>query len=322
MKFGYNSSVCYHRLSWMSLAKTNWSMGIAAGRVVVLTLVVSAVSLAQQATAVHGNTGELVRKAVENEISASNGPMRFMFRGIKTTPRGSTTKIYVETKEATAGVIVAYDGKPLTAAQRADERKRNERFVKNPEELHKKRAQEHEDTERTMRIVRALPDAFLYEEEGEEAGSEEVGRVGDQLMKLRFRPNPNYRPPTHVEEVLTGMQGHLLVDAVHYRIASIDGMLFREVAFGWGILGHLDKGGHFVVHQADVGDNTWEISSMSLKFTGKILLVKSLSIDSTEVYSDFKAVPPDLTFAQALELIRKQIPDAAENPLVSRTTQQ
>ncbi len=38
------------------------------------------------------------------------------------------------------------------------------------------------------------------------------------------------------------MQGYVLVDAVHYRIASIDGTLFKTVGFGWGILGHLDRG--------------------------------------------------------------------------------
>ena len=242
-----------------------------------------------------------------------------MFRGTKTTPKGSTTKIYVETKEATAGVVIAYDGKPLTPAQRVDEQNRNERFLKNPDELRKKRAQEHEDAERTERIIRAMPDAFLFEPEGEQPGSADIGHAGDPLVKLKFRPDPNYRPPSHVEEVLTGMEGDILVDATHYRIASIDGTLFKEVAFGWGILGHLDKGGHFLVHQADVGDNTWEISRMSLKFTGKILLFKNLSIDSTEVYSGFETVSPDLTFAQALDLIKKR-EASGDNPLVSKTS--
>jgi len=31
---------------------------------------------------------------------------RFMFRSTKTTPKGSVTKIYIETKEATAGMVV------------------------------------------------------------------------------------------------------------------------------------------------------------------------------------------------------------------------
>jgi hypothetical protein len=45
---------------------------------------------------------------------------------------------------------------------------------------------------------------------------------------------------------------------------------------------------------------------MSLNFTGKILLLKNLSIQSTEVFSNFKRVPSDLTFAQAIELLKKE----------------
>jgi hypothetical protein len=261
----------------------------------------------------------LVRKAVQNEIrTANNEGAHFLFRGTKTTPKGSTTKLYVETKEATAGLVIAYNGKPLTPDQRRAEEARVQRFVEHPEELRKKREQEHESAERTLRIMRALPDAFLFEYAGEEQGSEGIGRAGDPLIKLTFRPNPRYQPPSRVEEVLTGMQGHVLVDAARYRIASIDGTLFKDVNFGWGILGHLDRGGRFVVHQQVVDDNFWEISSMNLNFTGKILLLRNLSIVSTESFSDFKQVPSDLTFAQALELLKKEESSVAGNSAASK----
>ena len=53
-------------------------------------------------------------------------------------------------------------------------------------------------------------------------------------------------------------QGVILIDPTECRIAKIDGTLFKEVSFGWGILGHLDKGGHFLVEQRDVGDDYLE----------------------------------------------------------------
>jgi hypothetical protein len=257
---------------------------------------------------------ELIRKAVQNEVQAStDDTAHFLFRGTKTTPKGSTTRLYVETREVTAGLVVAYNDKPLAPEQRQAEEARVERFINDPEELRKKREQEHENAERTMRIVRALPDAFLFEYAGEEPGSEGIGRAGSPLVKLKFQPNPRYQPPSRVEEVLTGMQGYVLVDATRCRLASIDGTLFKEVGFGWGILGHLDRGGRFVVQQQEVGDNLWEISGMTLDFTGKILLFKNLSIVSKEIFRDFKQVPTDLTFAQALELLRKEESSEAGN---------
>lgn len=270
---------------------------------------VSAASFAAQSETVsaYHDPADLVRKAVQNEMKAANDDAaHFLFRGTKTTPQGNTTRLYVETNEATAGLVVAYNGKLLTAEQRREEEARVERFLQHPEELKRKREQEHQNAERTLRIIRAIPDAFLFENAGEEPGSESVGQAGRPLVKLKFRPNPHYQPPSHVEEVLTGMEGYVLVDATDHRIASIDGTLFKEVGFGWGILGHLDRGGRFVVQQQGVGDNLWEISSMTLKFTGKILLFKNLSISSTEIFSNFRQVPLGLTFAQALELLKKE----------------
>ena len=172
----------------------------------------------QEPVASQPEPGELVRRVVRNEIqTTSEDTDRFMFRGTKTTPKGSTTKIYVETKEATAGLVVAYNGKALTPNQRRAEEARLERFLNDPEELKKKRKQEREDEERTLRIVRAIPDAFLFEYAGEEVGSAGIGRVGDPLVKLKFRPSPRYQPPSRVEQILTGMQGYVLVDVARYR---------------------------------------------------------------------------------------------------------
>jgi hypothetical protein len=289
-------------------------------------LLLTTASLAAQSQSMtvssYHDPAELMRKAVQNEIKASqDDSAHFLFRGIKTTPQGSTTRLYVETKDATAGLVVAYNGKSLTPEQRQAEEARVERFIRNPEELRKKREQEHEYAERTLRIIRAMPNAFVFEYAGEEEGRDGIGRAGDPLVKLNFRPNPNYQPPSHVEDVLTGMQGYVLVDAASYRLASIDGTLFKEVGFGWGILGHLDRGGRFLVQQQEVGDNLWEVSSMTLKFTGKILLLKSLNISSTEIFSGFKRVAPDLTFAQALDLLKKE-EASVENPTAGKLARQ
>src|SRR5258706_7739660 len=114
-------------------------------RTATLLPLVAGVSLAQQSTVSSAplEPGELVRKTVANEIKASkDDSARFMFRSTKTTPKGSVTKIYIETKEATAGMVVAYNSKPLTPEQRKTELARIERFRNNPEELEKKRRQE------------------------------------------------------------------------------------------------------------------------------------------------------------------------------------
>jgi hypothetical protein len=241
-----------------------------------------------------------------------------MFRGTNTTPKGSTTKLYVESREGTAGMAIAYNGKPLTAEQRQAEEARVSRFITNPEELKKKRKQEQEDEDRSIRIIKAIPDAFLFEYGGEQPGTIDMGKPGDLLVKLNFRPNPQYDPPSRVEQILTGMQGVMLIDAVHNRLALIDGTLFKDVGFGWGILGRLDRGGRFVVQQRMLDEQRWEISRMNLDLTGKILLIKRFTYKETQVFSDYKPVPMDLTFSQALEMIKKEEATMAENSTTSK----
>jgi hypothetical protein len=256
---------------------------------------------------------ELVRRAVQNEIKSNNQGPKYMCRQRKETITGSQTKLMVETRDAMVGMVVANNDKPLNQEQRRAEYGRIERFVQQPNELEKKHAQEKESAERINSILKALPDAFIYQYDGTETGRPGVGKPGEPLVRLKFRPNPNYDPPTHVEQVLVGMEGVVLVDPQNPHIARIDGTLFKDVGFGWGFLGHLDRGGHFQVDQSEVGNNNWTIARMDLAFTGKMLLFKSLNIKSTEIYSDFHPVPPDLTFAQGIDLLKKQQAAVAQN---------
>jgi hypothetical protein len=269
----------------------------------------------------HGQEGlpqvspsELVRQSVAREVAAANQPShKHLFRSRKQTPKGSQTRLYVETKDAMAGMMIAINDQPLTPQQQQGETNHLNWLAGNPEQLRKKHAREKDDADRTLRIVKALPDAFRYKYAGTEAGGPDVGKAGDELVRLEFMPNPDYSPPSRVEQVLEGMQGYLLIDTTAHRLARVDGTLFRDVSFGWGLFGHLDKGGHFRVQQADVGDGDWEITAMSLQITGKILLFKSLSMISDEKLSAFHPVPDDLTFAKAVDMLKIEQEKLAHN---------
>jgi hypothetical protein len=256
---------------------------------------------------------ELVRETVNNENKTSSNSAKFMFLDQKQMPHGSQTKLIVETNQATAGMLVAVNDKPLSAEQRQAEEARLNELANNPEELKKKQKAEREDGRRTARIVKALPDAFLFEFDGTEPGKLGLGKPGDELVRLKFRPNPSYAPPSHAEQVLTGMQGYVLIDANLHRIAKIDGTLFKDVGFGWGILGRLDKGGRFLVEQGCFDDDHWEPTRMDLSFTGKELLFKAINIKSSERMSNFRQVAANLSFAQGVQLLKKQSTELAQN---------
>jgi hypothetical protein len=290
--------------------------------IVVLSAATTAIS-AQASKTPEMSPGELVRLTVANEVVAANDrEIHHMFRSRRQTSKGSQTRIYVETNQALAGMLIAVNDQPLTAEQQKAETDHLASLMNNPDQLRKKEAREKEDEDRSLRIVKALPDAFCYEYAGTENSTAGLGKAGDLLVKLKFKPNPAYNPPSHVEQVLTGMQGELLIDKETRRLARIDGTLFQEVTFGWGILGHLNKGGQFRVQQADLGldDGTWGITEMNLNMTGKILLFKGISIVSNEVLSDFRRMPDNLTYAHGVEILKTEKEKLAHNNHATETT--
>ncbi len=250
---------------------------------------------------------ELVRLTVANEVSSGNkGPTKVMYLSRKRSSQGFETKLNIETTQATAAMLIERDSQPISQQQMQDEAERLDKLTANPRELRRKQRQEQEDADHTLRIMKAFPDAFLYQFDGTEPGTASLGKIGDELVHLKFRPNPAYAPPSHVEQVLAGMQGELLIDKQAHRIARIDATLFKEVTFGWGILGHLDKGGTFLVEQAEVAPNDWELTHTRLNFTGKVMIVKSLVIKSDETDCNFRTVPSNTTFAKGVELLKAE----------------
>ena len=257
---------------------------------------------------------ELVRATVANEVAAANNrAVKFMFCSKKQTSKGVQDRVYAEANEAVASLAFSDSDHALSPQQQRAETDKLTQVAGNPSALHRKQEHENQELEHTMRIVKALPDAFSYEYAGTENGEPRLGKSGSQLVRLHFKPNPSYSPPSTVEQVLQGMEGDVLIDPAAHRLARIDGALYKEVAFGWGIFGRLDKGGSFRVQQADAGDGNWVVTQMNLRMTGKILMVKSLNLMSDEVFSDFRRLPEDLPFARAVEMLKTEQEKLAQN---------
>lgn len=291
--------------------------------VILVTLGASRIS-AQESKAPEMSADELVRQSVGNEVAAAERPKPLhLFRSHKQTPKGSQTRLYVETDDALAAMLIAVNDQPLTAQQLQAEDGHLGWLMANPDQLRKKHSREKEDEERTMRILKALPEAFHYEYDGTATGSPGIGQPGDELVKLNFSPNPDYSPPSRVEQVLAGMQGSVLIDMKVHRVAKIEGTLSREVSFGWGIIGRLDKGGHVLVQQGDLGlgDGDWGITEISLNVTGKILLFKGLNMVSDEVLSDFRKLPEKLSFAQGVEILKAEQEKLTHNSQTQSSTE-
>jgi hypothetical protein len=251
---------------------------------------------------------ELVRRASRNEIKAADVQYYCMFKDTTEYKDHSVTKEILRTPQGGLSSTLLVNGHPLTAEERQKDNEKLEKFANNLDARRKRREANAADDKRSETMLTSLPDAFLFTYAGTDHGAK-----GEELVHLKFQPNPAFNPPNHETMVYLGMQGDMIIDRKALRIAKIDGTLFKDVDFGWGILGRLDKGGKFLIVQQDVGGGDWEEVQETLQFYGKILLVKSLTIWSTETMTDFRPVPSDLTTAQALDLLHKSADVVATN---------
>ncbi len=251
---------------------------------------------------------ELVRLASKNEIKANDVLYYRMFRDTIQYKDHSVTREIVRTPQGGLAATLLINGRPLTAAERQKDNDRLLKFANNPDARRRQREASKADDKRAELMLASLPDAFLYTYAGTDRGPQ-----GEELVHLKFRPNPKFVPPNHETAVFTGMQGEMIIDRKAMRIAKIDGTLFKDVDFGWGILGRLYKGGKFIIVQRDVGGGDWEEVQETLQFAGRILFVKALTVWSTETMTDFRPIPDNLTTAQALDLLHKSVELAEEN---------
>lgn len=246
------------------------------------------------------NDPGLVSRALANELAAAQDPAHPMqYRLRKSTPRLTSTKAIVETKDGAVARLLTINDNTLSPADRQKDDSRLDALLADPNRQRKRKQGEQDDTGRALKVLRALPKAFLYAY----AGSETIGST--TLEKFSFFPNPKFSSSDLELMVLTAMSGTLTIDPTHERIVRLDGRLQQDVDIGWGILGRLNKGGWLLIEQADVGAGIWRIVHFQMNMTGRVFF-KTRTFDTIEEESQFAPVPPDLTYQQAIRLLRSE----------------
>jgi len=126
--------------------------------------------------------------------------------------------------------------------------------------------------------------------------------VEGNLVRVKFRPNPNYDPPTYEARVVHSLAGTILIDSQQQRLTKLSGRLVNPVEFGYGLLGHIDNGGTVEIGRVEVGPLQWKTALIDIQLSGRLVLFKTISKQEYEIRSDFFAVPDDLSLAQANQL--------------------
>lgn len=240
----------------------------------------------------------LVSRALANEFRAAQDPTHPMqYRLRKSSPRLTSTKLIIETRDGAVARLLTINDTELSPAERQKDDARLNALLADPGRQRKRRQTEQDDFGRALKVLRALPKAFLFEY----TGSETSGSI--TLARFAFTPNPKFSSSDLELMVLTAMCGTLTIDATHERVLRLEGRLQQDVDIGWGILGRLNKGGWLTIDQADVGGGVYRITRFQMDMNGRVFF-KTKSFNTVEEESSFAPVPADLTYQQAIQLLR------------------
>jgi hypothetical protein len=240
----------------------------------------------------------LVNRALANEFRAaqdSSHPMEYRLR--KSSPRLTTTKQIIETNDGAVSRLLTVNDSELSPADRQKDNARLDGLLADPARQRKRKQTEQDDTGRALKALRVLPRAFVYTY----AGSDNSGST--TLARFSFSPNPQFSSADLELMVLTAMSGTLTIDTAHERVVRLEGHLQQDVDIGWGILGRLNKGGWLTIEQADIGGGVWRITRFQMDMTGRVFF-KTKSFNTVEEESQFAPVPTNLTYQQAIRMLR------------------
>jgi hypothetical protein len=234
---------------------------------------------------------------VQAETAAKQTRQHFLYRREERSVRTKGhlwDELVVETPEGRMHRLVAVDGKPLSAAERAAEDKRITYLVNHPADFRREAQGRREDEARLADLLRELPKLFLLQA----AGSE-----GD-CTRITFTPNPQFREASFQDRIVHAMSGVLLIHATDKRLCGINAHLDHVVEFGFGLLGKVSDQSHFSIQRQEVSPGEWKTTKIRVHVDGSILLMKSVSRDEDSSHFGFKLIPHDLTLPQAAALVR------------------
>ncbi|MCU1284509.1 MAG: hypothetical protein JWO13_859 [Acidobacteriales bacterium] len=244
---------------------------------------------------------KLVKAAVANEVKSTEQQTDFwMYRLDKENKSGTKVQDMVETKDGIVARLITVNGRPLTAEERAVDDQRLATFATNPDDQKRKREDQKKDQDKSMALVRALPDALLYEY----AGIDVID--GRQTVRLNFKPNPSFKTTTRETIAFRATEGTMWIDQQEQRILRLDATLTHDIKIGWGILGHIDKGGKLFLQQQYLAPGKWRINKLITKATGQAFIFKSITLKQRQSATNFRPVPATLSIGDAVNLLKKQ----------------
>jgi len=237
----------------------------------------------------------LMNEVVANELTDRVQQHKWEYLIDRRVGKQILTEEQVDTKDGPLYRVLAIDGAPLNPGQRQEDNARMDRILHDPIQQSKLKLEHDEDEAKLEKVLRLMPQAFLYDYDGAEGN----------LLRIKFWPNTSYNPPTYEARVVHSLAGIIFIDLQHKRLAKISGRLMDRVQFGYGFLGYIDKGGTIEIGRVQVDSLEWKTIFVNIQLSGRMVFFKTINKQEYETRSNFRSVAGDLSLLAASQLLSR-----------------
>jgi hypothetical protein len=160
-------------------------------------------------------------------------------------------------------------------------------------EAYAKVTRKHNDR---IALIDSTANAFLYTLDSRER------RGGRVVSKVRFDPNPAFKPTSRATSYFPKVSGFLWIDEASAQILRIEGRLIEDIPIVI-FLAKIYKGTRFVQERVEAGPGVWLPSLTEYDYSGRKLF-SPFAVHERTIASHYRRIgPPD----KALEMIRAEI---------------
>jgi hypothetical protein len=182
--------------------------------------------------------------------------------------------------------LLATNGKTLSTAQAADERKKEEQVAaewraQTREQREKRIADYAKERKRDHIMMSQLSQGFDFKL----VGTRKVAKRN--VWVLSATPKPGYQPPNMESQVLIGMRGEMWIDQQTYEWVKVTARVIRPVSIE-GFLAEVEPGTRFEIEKTPVAPGVWQIAHFSMQSHAKVLHMFNKDSAEEDWYYDFK----------------------------------
>jgi hypothetical protein len=266
-----------------------------ASRVVALTFG-AATALSQALSLPSQAAKELISEACYNELQQRERRTLWSYVAERRSDNRMFREQVIESVDGPVRHLLSVDGHPPTLAQMKEENDRHQQLLNDASRRHAIQRQQDDDDKEMEKLLRIIPEAFVFEDQGKEGQSE----------RIAFHPNTGFKPKTYEQRVLHALDGIVFIDLADRRIARLSGSVGTRVEFGYGLIGHVDQGGTTEITRVHLSPEVWKTSLEKIDIGGRFVMLKTINKHQDESRTGFEPLAPDTTFAQALNKIERK----------------